>query len=167
MKVRKHHFEVICDNKSEILILGSLPSVVSEQRNFYYAHSKNRFWKVIGILFDDENLYEKSNDEKKQFMLENHIALYDVITECSIKGSSDSSIDMKTVKPCDLNSILIKGNIKHIFLNGKMAYKIFERFFSEYLFLASYLPSTSPANAKYSLNDLINDWKVIKKYIKN
>ena len=79
IKIRKHHFDIIIDDKSKILILGSLPSLMSEKNNFYYGNPFNRFWKVIGFLFHENNLINQNNEYKKEIILKNHLALYDVI----------------------------------------------------------------------------------------
>ena len=150
LKTRKHHFEMIIDENSRVLILGSLPSLMSEKNNFYYGNPFNRFWKIIGALFNEDNLI-------------NQIALYDVIKECKIKGSSDNDIVKDSIVVMDLNEILKKYNIKLIALNGNKAYKIFKKYYPEYLYMIVKLPSTSSANARCSLEKLIDEWKVIKK----
>lgn len=95
----KHEFEPVFDKNSKILVLGTLPSVKSRENNFYYGHPQNRFWKLIAALCD-EGIVPQTIEEKKQMLLRNHIAVWDVISECDIIGSSDSSI--KNVVPVDL-----------------------------------------------------------------
>lgn len=108
LKTRKHHFEMIIDENSRVLILGSLPSLMSEKNNFYYGNPFNRFWKIIGALFNEDNLINQSNEYKKEVILKNHLALYDVIKECKIKGSSDNDIVKDSIVVMDLNEIIKK-----------------------------------------------------------
>lgn len=162
IKIRKHHFDIIIDDKSKILILGSLPSLMSEKNNFYYGNPFNRFWKVIGFLFHENNLINQNNEYKKEIILKNHLALYDVIKECKIKGSSDNDIIDDSVIVTDLKEILNNYNIKLIVLNGNKSYEIFKKYYPEYLNIAIKMPSTSSANARYSLEKLIDKWKIIK-----
>ena len=151
LKTRKHHFEMIIDENSRVLILGSLPSLMSEKNNFYYGNPFNRFWKIIGALFNEDNLINQSNEYKKEVILKNHLALYDVIKECKIKGSSDNDIVKDSIVVMNLKEILNKYNIKLIALNGNKAYKIFKKYYPEYLYMTVNLPSTSSANARCSL----------------
>lgn len=120
----KHEFDPIFDENSEILILGTLPSVKSREQNFYYGHPQNRFWKVIAALFE-EPVPEKI-PEKKDLLLKHHIALWDVIAECDIAGSSDSSI--KNVVPAELSVILDHAPIRTIYANGAKAYDLYQKY---------------------------------------
>lgn len=163
LKTRKHHFEMIIDENSQVIILGSLPSLISEKNNFYYGNPFNRFWNIIGTLFNEDNLINQSNEYKKEVILKNHLALYDVIKECKIKGSSDNDIVKDSIVVMDLKEILNKYNIKLIALNGNKAYEIFKKYYPKYLYMAVKLPSTSSANARCSLEKLIDEWKIIKK----
>ena len=140
----KHNLKPIYDEFSQILILGSMPSVVSRKLNFYYAHPQNRFWLVL------EKVFQKTITDKEKFLLENHIALWDVLASCEIKGSSDSSI--KQIKVNNLNKILKSCNIKQIFITGSTAYKLYNKYLSS-------------ANARFSLNDLVEKYQVIKDYL--
>ena len=146
-----HGFEAFYDKDSVYLFLGSFPSVKSREQNFYYMHPQNRFYPLLKEVFSDDFT---SNDieKKKELLSKHHIALFDVIESCEIIGSSDSSI--KNVIPNNLESILNNSNIKKIILNGKLAYKLFTKYFPNLLNMAYYLPSTSPANAKISLAEL-------------
>ena len=155
-----HTLKPIYDEKSKILILGSIPSVISREKNFYYANKTNRFWNVLEILFDTKLT---TDTLKEKFLINNNIALWDVIKSCEIKGSSDSSI--KNVKVNNINKIIKDSKINHIFCTGKLAYNLFNKYIKLNI-PVSYLPSPSSANAKMKLNDLINDYKVIKKYLK-
>ena len=163
LKTRKHHFEMIIDENSQVLILGSIPSLMSEKNNFYYGNPFNRFWKIIGALFNEDNLINQSNEYKKEVILKNHLALYDVIKECKIKGSSDNDIVKDSIVVMNLKEILNKYNIKLIALNGNKAYEIFKKYYPEYVYMSINLPSTSSANARWSLEKLIDKWKIIKK----
>lgn len=154
-----HSIEPVFDERSEILILGSFPSVLSRERGFFYAHPQNRFWKVLASLFD-ENV-PISTDEKKNFLLEHRIALWDVIASCDIVGSSDNSIENAVAN--DLSEILSIANIREIFVNGRKADELFKKHIRERIGReAIYLPSTSPANASWTLEKLINAWSIIR-----
>ncbi len=160
MKV-KHEFKPIYDNKSKILILGTMPSIKSRANKFYYSNPTNRFFKIMEALFNTKLL---NNDDKKAFLLKNKIALWDVCKECDILASSDSSI--KNIIPNDISIILKSSPIKAIFTTGKTAYKLYQKYiFPTTKIEAIYLPSTSSANASYSLNKLINEYHIILKYL--
>lgn len=154
-----HPIDPVYDEKSKILILGSFPSVKSREAGFFYGHPQNRFWKVIG-----EIVGEKAPDdipERKKFLLRHHIALWDVIGQCSIEGSSDLSI--KEVVPNDLSEILECSGLKRIFVNGRKAEQMYIRYQEQKTGIkAICLPSTSPANAAWTLERLIDAWSVIK-----
>ena len=154
----KQQFNIIFNNESRILILGSFPSVKSREYGFYYMNPKNRFWFVLSSLLKID-LISLSKEDKTKILLDNHIALYDVIEECDIIGSSDSSI--KNVKYLDIDYILNNSKITKIFLNGNKAYSLFINKFPHLKDIAYKLPSTSPANAKTSLEELINVYKII------
>ena len=153
-----HTIEPIYDKNSKILILGSFPSVKSREANFFYGHPQNRFWKVLAAVFEDT--LPETIPQKKAFLLEHHIALWDVIASCDIAGSSDSSI--RNVTANDLRRILQTAEIKKIFTNGNTAYKLFVKYNSD--LNAVKLPSTSPANAMFSLEKLIEYWRVLKDF---
>ncbi len=155
----KHTFSPIYDENSKILILGSLPSVKSRENGFYYGHPNNRFWKVVASIFEDE--VPITITQKKEILLQNQIALWDVIESCDIIGSSDSSI--KNVVPTDINMILSQCKIYKIYTNGKTAGKLYRKYSLQKTEMnAVELPSTSPANAAYSLERLIKEWNIIK-----
>ncbi len=156
-----HNIKPVYNKDSKILILGSFPSVKSREKEFFYAHPQNRFWKVISTITD----YPLPNTvkEKKDMLLNSHIAVFDVIKSCDIVGSSDSSI--KNVKVNDLNVIINNSNINNIFLNGGTAFKLFKKYNKDIDISYKKLPSTSPANARYSLDMLLAEWSEIKKYI--
>lgn len=154
----RHEFEPVYDQNSRILILGSFPSVKSREQQFYYGHPQNRFWKVIAGLTGYP--VPVTIEEKKKMLLENHIAIWDVIAECEIIGSSDSSI--RNVVPAELEQILKAANIEKIYANGGTAKKLFEKFQKKKCGREIIgLPSTSPANAAFSLERLLKEWKCI------
>ncbi len=157
-----HPIAPLFDGKSQILILGSFPSVKSREQGFFYGHPQNRFWKVTaGVMGQDVPV---DIEEKKAFLLGNHIALWDVIKSCDITGSSDASI--KNVTPNDLGVILKKAIIKMIFVNGKTALKYYNKYTRELINReAVCLPSTSPANAAWNLESLIEEWGIIRDYL--
>lgn len=153
-----HPIPPVFDRHSKILILGSFPSVKSREALFFYGHPQNRFWKVTSSVLGTPE--PNTIDEKKAFLLSHGIAVWDVIASCDITGSSDSSI--KNVVPNNLSVILDVADIHTIFVNGKTA----ERFYNKYIKdsinrEAVCLPSTSPANAAWSLERLVEAWKVI------
>ncbi len=153
-----HTFAPVFDEKSEILILGSLPSVKSREQGFYYGHPRNRFWRVMSEILGCEE--PKTIEEKKRMLLNGHIAIWDVISECDIRGSSDSSI--KNVIPADIGSLLKQTNIQHIYANGSTAGQLYRKYVQDETgreIIA--LPSTSPANAAYSVERLVDEWKGI------
>ena len=153
-----HPFEPLYDENSEILILGSFPSVKSREQNFYYGHPQNRFWKVLATLLKEP--VPETIEEKKAVLLAHRIALWDVIQSCDIKGSSDSSI--KNVQPTDIGMILEKTNVTQIYANGNKAGQLYKRYqFPVTGIEATVLPSTSPANAAWSLARLCEAWKTI------
>lgn len=156
MKVH-HTLKPIYNENSYILILGSIPSVTSRKKIFYYSHKSNRFWKIINILFN-QNLI--TIEDKIDFLINNNIALYDMIKECEISGSSDSSI--KNIKINNLIPIINKSKIKYVFCEGKLAYNLYKKYYNDLNLEYIYLPSTSSANAHYSLEELINIYQIIK-----
>lgn len=156
-----HPFPPLYDENSKILILGSFPSVKSREQMFFYGHPQNRFWKVVSALYGCDT--PKYIEEKRRFLHSNGIALWDVIASCEITGSSDSSI--KNVTPNDLTEILNSADIRKIFVNGKTAEKYYNKYTKPITGReAVCLPSTSPANAVWTYEKLIEAWKIIKKY---
>lgn len=146
-----HSFEAIYDKDSIYLFLGSFPSVKSREYNFYYMHPQNRFYPLLKEVFNDD-FTTLDLVKKKELLLKHKIALFDVIKSCEIIGSSDSSI--KKITPNDIEYIINNSNIKKIILNGKLAYNLFIKYFPSLTNISYYLPSTSPANAKCSLEKL-------------
>ncbi len=154
-----HPIPPLFGQNSKVLILGSFPSVKSRETQFFYGHPQNRFWAVIAAVYG----YEKpvTVEEKKLLILENGLALWDVIAECEIEGSADSTI--KNVKANDLSVILQNSAVERIFVNGKTAEKYYNKYtLPQTGIKAICLPSTSPANAAWSFEKLVETWKIIK-----
>lgn len=154
-----HQIEPTYNKESEILILGSFPSVLSRKVGYYYGHPKNRFWMVLAEVFEEK--CPESIDEKKEFLLRNKVAIWDVIASCDIVGSADSTIE--NVKVNDIEKILAISNIQRIYVNGRKADELYKKHLEEKIGQkAIYLPSTSPANAAWGINRLVMTWKQIK-----
>lgn len=153
-----HTFEPVYDANSKILIVGTMASVLSRKDGFYYGNPKNRFYAVLSALLGVEK--PGTIEQKKAMLLKQRIALYDVLSECEIKGSADASI--KNAKPNDLMPIFKTADVKCVFANGKTAYKYYKKFFDEDIVC---LPSTSPANAAYGMERLMEEWAAILDYI--
>ncbi len=154
-----HPIEPFYDRDSHILILGSFPSVKSREEMFFYAHPQNRFWKLLAAVFEQQT--PVSVEEKREFLSRNRIALWDVIASCDITGSSDSSI--KNAKANDVGLILSSADIKRIFVNGKTAERYYKAYIRDSIGRdALCLPSSSPANASWSLERLTAAWRIIK-----
>ena len=155
----KHTIDPVYNEQSQILILGSFPSVKSREQQFFYGHKPNRFWKVLaGVLGCD---VPQSVEEKKAMLLSHHIAVWDVIQSCEIEGSSDASI--RDVVPNDLACILNTADIRAIYTNGGKAHELYGKYIEPVNKIAAHkLPSTSPANAGYSLERLLAAWSVIR-----
>ena len=153
-----HGFGPVYDETSRILILGSFPSVKSREMQFYYGHPQNRFWKLLSRIYDQP--VPETVDERRAFALRNGIALWDSIESCTILGSSDSSI--RDVTPTDVRMILEYAPIAHIYANGNKAMTVYRKWqLPRTGREAVCLPSTSPANAAWSLDRLFTVWKQI------
>ena len=153
-----HPFPPLYDSASEVLILGSFPSVKSRQQCFYYGHPQNRFWRVMAELF--KSPIPVSIEEKRDLMLRNHVALWDSIASCTITGSSDSSI--RDVVPNDIGLILASAPIKIICCNGRASFDCYNKYILPRTGReARLLPSTSPANAAWSTERLVGAWEEI------
>ena len=154
----QHPFGPLFGPDSRVLILGSFPSVKSREQNFFYGHPQNRFWKVVAALFGQEP--PQTIPEKKELILSHGLALWDSIASCVITGSSDASI--REVRPNDLRIILDHAPIGRIYCNGRKSHEMYEKYILPSLGReAACLPSTSPANAAWSLEKLIAAWSVI------
>ncbi|MFW9619169.1 MAG: DNA-deoxyinosine glycosylase [Sulfurospirillum sp.] len=153
-----HPFEPIYNANSNVLILGTFPSVKSREHHFYYGHPQNRFWKVISTLTHTK--LPQSIEAKKAMLLSHGIAIWDVIQSCDIVGSSDSSIT--NVIPMDFSRILAQSQVKRIFANGATAAKLYQKYCEQSTGIPIIkLPSTSPTNAAFSLEKLLNEWSII------
>ncbi len=146
------------DENSEVLILGSFPSVKSREMAYFYGHPQNRFWKVMAALFSEP--VPETAEERKNFLLRHHVAAWDVIASCTIVGSSDSSI--RDVRGNDIRPILRGAPIRGIFCNGRKAAELYRRYIQPDTGAeAICLPSTSPANAAWSTERLTAAWRQI------
>ncbi len=155
----QHPFPPLYSSHSTTLILGSFPSVKSREQLFFYGHPQNRFWRVLASVF--HCAVPETITEKKALILSNRLALWDVLAACEIQGSADSSI--RNAAANDLSPILQNAPITRIFVNGRTAEKYFLRYTAPKIGrTAVCLPSTSPANAAFSLEKLIDAWKIIR-----
>ena len=153
-----HPFPPLYNEESRVLILGSFPSVKSREQAFFYGHPQNRFWKVIAAVTGQK--VPATIEEKRALLLNNGIAVWDVIASCEIEGSADSTI--KDVKANDISRILDHADIKTIFVNGKTAKKYYDLYIRPVIGHEAFcLPSTSPANATFSIAKLTESWRVI------
>lgn len=155
--IPSHGFPALVEENSELLILGSFPSVKSRVSKFYYMHPQNRFWDILSLLYDDIHFKSSNINVKIQTLKQHHIALYDVIESCDIIGSKDSSIT--NVTPADITSLINNTNITKILLNGNKADTLFKQYNPSLVPMATCVPSTSSANAQYSLERLVSAWK--------
>lgn len=162
MQTIQHPFPALYDEHARILILGSFPSVKSREQQFFYGHKQNRFWKVTSGLLGCS--VPESIPEKRQMLLSHHIAVWDVIASCSIEGSSDSSI--RDVIPNDLTDILSQADIQAVFTNGGKAHELYQKYTCPKTGISAIkLPSTSPANAAFSVEKLKAEWACILPYL--
>ena len=153
-----HPFPPTWDEHSEILILGSFPSVKSREMAYFYGHPQNRFWRVVAALYEDNT--PQTVEERHAFLLRHHIALWDVIASCTIVGSSDSSI--RDAVPNDIRPILAGAPIHRIYTNGQTSFRLYRTYIlPEIGREAVCLPSTSPANAAWSFDRLLSVWSAI------
>ena len=154
----QHPFGPLYNENSRVLILGSFPSVKSREQNFFYGHPQNRFWKVVAAVFGRP--VPVSIDEKKALILESGLALWDSIASCEITGSSDASI--RNVRANDISVILDSCSIERIYCNGRKSHELYQRYIMPRTGReAECLPSTSPANAQWTLDRLTEAWRVI------
>ncbi len=157
-----HPLRPLFQADSIILILGSFPSVKTREYGFFYGHPQNRFWPLLERIFGVK--LSTDIEERRAFLLQHHLAVYDVIYQCDIVGSSDASI--QNVIPSDLSPIFKEADIKHVFCNGGTAYRYYQKYQERKTgFKAIQLPSTSPANARYSMEDLYHQWRIIEQIV--
>jgi len=155
----EHPFDPLFSRESQVLILGSFPSIRSRQQQFFYGHPQNRFWKVIAALFEEP--VPVTLQQKKELILRNRLALWDSIASCEITGSSDASI--RNVQANDLRVILDQCPVRQIFCNGQKSQEMFDRHIRPVIGReAICLPSTSPANAQWNLERLVQAWSVVR-----
>lgn len=158
-----HEFDAFFDKDSRVLILGTIPSPKSREQGFYYGHPQNRFWKVLADVLDEE--FPQTVEEQKGFLKRNHIALWDVLESCEIKGASDVSI--RNARPNDMNRILQAADIRAIFATGAKAAQLYKKLcFPECGVEAVRLPSTSPANCGCSYEKLREAYSQICDYVR-
>ena len=166
-----HQIPPVWNSESKVLILGTMPSPKSREAGFFYMHPQNRFWKVLPAVFREQLLYPNNSpereaviSERRNFLLRHHIALWDVLASCEISGAADSSI--KNAIPNDFSKIFSNSKIKHVFCTGKTAFSLWKKTCAKeyeglYKLTVECLPSTSPANASWSLEKLIAAYKVV------
>ena len=158
--IQNHPFGPLYDENSRVLILGSFPSVKSREQNFFYGHPQNRFWKVVPAVFGQP--VPQTVEEKKLLILHNGLALWDSIASCEITGSSDASI--RNVRANDIGIILSSCSIERIYCNGRRSHEMYNRYIEPVTGRGAVcLPSTSPANARWTLEKLTEAWSVIAK----
>ena len=158
----EHPFGPLYTERSRVLILGSFPSVKSREQNFFYGHPQNRFWKVLAAVLGAP--VPETIPEKQKLIREHGLALWDSIASCEITGSSDSSI--RNVRPNDLSIILEHSDIRQIYCNGKKSHAIYTKYIGNKIGReAICLPSTSPANAQWTLPRLIEAWSVLREHL--
>ena len=156
IRILNHPFPLLYDANSKVLILGSFPSVKAVEEGYYYANPHNRFYKLMSALFD-EDFVDVPWLKKKELLLKHHIALHDAIGYCQILGSSDAKIS--DIEPSGIREIFDNAKIKKVICNGAKSYQEYMRFFADIAIPVVQAPSTSPANAKMRLTDLIVAWK--------
>lgn len=157
-----HPFKPVIFKESRVLILGSFPSVKSREVDFYYGNKNNRFFKILEVIFDEK--IGESKEEKIDFLRRHKIALFDVVKSCEIVGSSDSSLSVKEVN--DIGNLIENTDIEKILLNGKKAYEIFQKYIKIDKVKYFYIPSSSPANASFSLDRLVFEYRKQLEYLK-
>ena len=151
-----HPFEPVFSKTSKMLILGTFPSVASRENKFYYGHPRNRFWQVLAAIYGEDA--PETIDEKRAFLLARGLALWDVLRSCEIEGSGDASI--RNPIPNDIAGLVEGSAVRKILCNGGTAYALFVRYCAATCRVSAVrLPSTSPANAAYGLEKLIEIWK--------
>lgn len=148
-----HEIKPVFDSRSRVLLLGTMPSPASREQGFYYGHPQNRFWRVLAAIFDEPA--PRTIEEKRDMLLRHHIALWDVLASCEIEGASDASI--RDAQPNDLARIFDAADIRAVFATGTKAGELYRKLIEPTLGMpCTTLPSTSPANAKMKLADLVD-----------
>lgn len=158
-----HPYALVFDSNSKVLILGTIASPKSRENGFYYTHPQNRFWRVISDILSCP--LPRNNAERKQLVLDNGIAIWDVLHSCTITGADDSSIKDPVCN--DINLILDKADIRAIFTTGKTALRLYNKYcLKDTGKPAVALLSTSPANCRYSYDEIKRDYEKILDYLK-
>lgn len=148
-------FEPVFDENSQVLILGTWPSPKSWEQGFYYGHPRNRFWPLLAFLTDEP--LPQTIEEKKQLLLRHRIALWDVLESCTIQGAQDSTIEDPV--PVEIERVLKQAPIRAVLCNGAAAHRLYQQFLLPITGIeAAKLPSTSPANAAWSMQRLQVAW---------
>ncbi|MBE0601118.1 MAG: DNA-deoxyinosine glycosylase [Firmicutes bacterium] len=151
-----HPFDPVFDARSKALVLGSFPSVKSRENAFYYGHPQSRFWPVLAALFSQR--IPQTIPEKTEFLHLHHIALWDMAETCTIKGSADSTLSLRSVN--DIPALIAKTDVSQVFANGQLAGRLYKTHAEHLTGLPiRVLPSTSPANAAWTLDKLIGGWQ--------
>lgn len=157
-----HQFKPVYTSESRILMLGTMPSPKSREQGFYYGHPRNRFWKVVSDVRNEKQ--PQSIPEKKEFLIRNNIALWDVLHSCDIAGADDNSI--RNPVPNDINRILKNSDIKAVFATGKKAESLYKKYcLNDTGADIIVLPSTSPANCRITYEQLYEAYSIINKYL--
>lgn len=169
-----HEIEPVWNEESRVLILGTMPSPASRAAGFFYMHPQNRFWKVVPEVFGEKLKLPNNADERDaaiaercDFLLRHKLALWDVLASCEIQGAADSSI--KNAKPNDFSKLFEKSKIRHVFCTGKTSFNLWKKFCAaqyeeHYGLICECLPSTSPANAAWSIERLVAEYQKICYY---
>lgn len=153
-----HTIPPLYDSHSRVLLLGSIPSPKSREIGFFYAHPQNRFWRVLAAVLGEE--VPQTIDEKRAMCLKHHVALWDTIARCDIVGASDTSI--RNAEPNDIGKLVRESKITRIFATGGKSAELYRKLIEPQLHIPiTQLPSTSPANAAWSLERLIEAYRVI------
>ena len=155
-----HPWPPLYDERSKILILGTIPSPKSREFGFYYGHPQNIFWKTLAEVLN-KPAPGQSVDERRDFALLNRIALWDVLYSCEINGASDLSI--RNPVPNQFAPLLSKIKPAAIFTTGKKATELFNKLCAEEAGMtAVYLPSTSPANRAAQVSgEFMARWRLV------
>lgn len=167
-----HEIPAVWDEESRVLLLGTMPSLASREAGFFYMHPQNRFWKVMAAVFGEELKFANNAPdrgaairERRDFLLRHKIALWDVLSSCDIHGAADASI--QNAVPNDFTEVFEKTKIRRVFCTGKTAFSLWTRlcaarYEGRFGIQAECLPSTSPANAAWSLERLIESYAVLR-----
>jgi len=158
MKSKKliHPFTPVIFNTSEILILGTFPSIKSFENDFYYSHPQNQFWKILSQIFNEKE--PKTIEEKTEFLKKHKIALWDSICGCIRSEGNSRDDNLKDIKPCPIDELLENyPNIKKVAVTSRLAQKVIKKHFPSLSLI--YLPSPSPLNARMKLNEKVKQWK--------